>query len=97
MAKTAKKEKKSSKESGILKIDDIRGKTPDELTDLVLSFKKDQFNTRFMKLSGETQKSSRTRKNIARIKTVQNQLKKQETVKKPANKPNTKKKVSKNA
>lgn len=78
MAK-AKKEKKTggkAKESGLLKIDDIRGKTPDELKDLVLSFKKEQFNSRFQKMAGETAKPARTRairKNIAKIQTVLNE------------------------
>ena len=81
MAKAAKKEKKSSgkaKDSAHLKPVDLRGKTPDELNDLALSFKKEQFNARFQKVSGETPKPSRTRavrKNIARIKTILNENK----------------------
>ncbi len=85
MAK-AKKEKKTSKESGILNVADIRGKTPDELKDLVLGLKREQFNSRFQKMAGEAQKPSRIRairKNIAKIKTVLNENK-------PANKSSAK-------
>lgn len=90
MAKTAKKEKKAakSKESAHLKADDLRAKTPDELKDMILQFKREQFNSRFQKTAGETINPSRTRairKNVARIKTVMTQLKQTNT------------KVSKNA
>ena len=77
-AKTTKKSGKT-KESANLKAVDLRGKTPDELKDLVLSIKKEQFNARFQKIAGEPANAGRTRtirKNIARIKTVMNESKK---------------------
>ena len=80
MAKVAKKEKKAkaakTKASDHLKAADLRAKSSDELKDLVLNFKKEQFNARFQKLAGEQPKASRSkavRKNIARIKTIMNQ------------------------
>ena len=83
----AKKEKKKAaktKESAHLKAVDLRGKTPDELNDMVVSFKKEQFNARFQKVAGEAQKASRirtVRKNIARVKTVMNETKNQKNTK----------------
>ena len=56
-----------------MKIDDIRGMTPDQLTEQLVSLKKEQFNLRFQKATGQVEKthrSSETRKDIARIKTV---------------------------
>lgn len=75
MAK-AKKESKKAKDNGILNAADLRAQTPDQLKDVVLSLKKEQFNARFQKLAGEAAKPSRTRavrKNIARAKTVQSE------------------------
>lgn len=83
MAAAKKKDKKASgksKDSAHLKAVDLRAKTPDELKDLVLSYKKEQFNFRFQKVAGEAPKAHRTRavrKNIARIKTVMNESKKE--------------------
>jgi large subunit ribosomal protein L29 len=56
-----------------MKIDDIRGMTPDQLADNLLSLKKEQFNLRFQAATGQVEKthrSSEVRKDIARIKTV---------------------------
>ncbi|WP_304170283.1 50S ribosomal protein L29 [Phenylobacterium aquaticum] len=56
-----------------MKIDDIRGMTPDQLGDTLLSLKKEQFNLRFQAATGQVEKthrSSEVRKDIARIKTV---------------------------
>jgi len=96
MAK-AKKEKKTgkSKESASLKAVDLRAKTADELKDMVVSFKKEQFNSRFQKIAGEAPNVSRTRairKNLARIKTVMSEAKN-----KAKTNTKTKVKVSKNA
>ena len=80
LAKKTKKPAGKSKESAHLKAVDLRSKTPDELKDLVLSFRKDQFNGRFQKIAGENQNPARSRavrKNIARIKTVMNESKKE--------------------
>ena len=56
-----------------MKIEDIRGMTPDQLTDQLVTLKKEQFNLRFQKATGQVEKTHRVgevRKDIARIKTV---------------------------
>ena len=56
-----------------MKIDDIRGMTPDQLTENLVNLKKEQFNLRFQKATGQQEKTHRVgeiRKDIARIKTV---------------------------
>ena len=56
-----------------MKIDEIRGMTPDQLTEQLVSLKKEQFNLRFQKATGQIEKTHRVdqvRKDIARIKTV---------------------------
>jgi len=54
-------------------IDEIRRMTGDQLTDQLLSLKKEQFNLRFQAATGQLEKTHRVnqiRKDIARIKTV---------------------------
>ena len=56
-----------------MKIDDVRGLTPDQLADQLLKLKKEQFNLRFQAATGQVEKTHRVgevRKDIARIKTV---------------------------
>ena len=56
-----------------MKIEDIRGMTPDQLTDQLTTLKKEQFNLRFQKATGQVEKTHRVgevRKDIARIQTV---------------------------
>jgi large subunit ribosomal protein L29 len=56
-----------------MKIDEIRGMTPDQLADALLNLKKEQFNLRFQKATGQIEKTHRVnevRKDIARIKTT---------------------------
>jgi large subunit ribosomal protein L29 len=56
-----------------MKIDDIRGMTPDQLNEQLLTLKKEAFNLRFQTATGQLEKSHRVsevRKDIARIKTV---------------------------
>ena len=56
-----------------MKIDDIRGMTPDQLSEQLVNLKKEQFNLRFQKATGQIEKTHRVdevRKDIARIKTV---------------------------
>lgn len=56
-----------------MKIDDVRGMTPDQLAETLVSLKKEQFNLRFQKATGQVEKTHRVdevRKDIARIKTV---------------------------
>jgi large subunit ribosomal protein L29 len=63
-----------------MKIEDVRGFTPDQLTDSLGNLKKEQFNLRFQAATGQMEKSHRVgqiRKDIARIKTVMRQKKAQ--------------------
>jgi large subunit ribosomal protein L29 len=56
-----------------MKIEDVRRLTQDELTDQLLSLKKEQFNLRFQAATGQLEKTHRVevvRRDIARIKTV---------------------------
>ena len=56
-----------------MKIDEVRGLTPDQLADTLVSLKKEQFNLRFQKATGQIEKTHRVdqvRKDIARIKTI---------------------------
>ena len=55
-----------------MKIDEVRGLTADQLTEQLVSLKKEQFNLRFQKATGQIEKTHRVdevRKDIARIKT----------------------------
>ena len=56
-----------------MKIDDVRGMTPDQLSEQLINLKKEQFNLRFQRATGQLEKTHRVdevRKDIARIKTV---------------------------
>ena len=56
-----------------MKMEDIRGMTPDQLGEALLNLKKEQFNLRFQAATGQVEKTHRVnevRKDIARIKTV---------------------------
>ena len=56
-----------------MKASDVRAKTPDQLTEQLVNLKKEQFNLRFQKATGQLEKTHRVdqvRKDIARIKTV---------------------------
>lgn len=56
-----------------MKAEDLRGRTEDELKDQLLALKKEQFNLRFQKASGQLENTARVgtvRRDIARIKTV---------------------------
>jgi large subunit ribosomal protein L29 len=62
-----------------MKMSEISTKTVKQLLEDLFNLKKEQFNNRFQKVSGEAVKPSRTRelkKVIARIKTRLNELKK---------------------
>ncbi|MFD2180883.1 50S ribosomal protein L29 [Rhodoplanes azumiensis] len=55
------------------KIEDFRTMTVDQLDDELLKLKKEQFNLRFQKATGQLENTSRVRqvrRDIARIKTV---------------------------
>lgn len=55
------------------KIVDIRTKTADELSGLLLDLRKEQFNLRFQRATGQLEATGRiqaVRRDIARVKTV---------------------------
>ena len=55
-----------------MKIDDVRGLTPDQLSEQLINLKKEQFNLRFQKATGQIEKTHRVeqvRRDIARIRT----------------------------
>ncbi|MBI1207315.1 MAG: 50S ribosomal protein L29 [Azospirillum sp.] len=56
-----------------MKAEDFRGRTVDELNDQLLALKKEQFNLRFQRASGQLENTARVgavRKDIARIRTI---------------------------
>ena len=58
------------------RVSDIKAMTDDQLNDEVLKLKKEQFNLRFQKATGQLEKTSRireVRRDIARVKTVAKQ------------------------
>ena len=58
----------------MLKAADARAKTPDELADLLLALRKEQFNLRFQRAMGQQEGVARVRevrRSIARVKTIQ--------------------------
>jgi large subunit ribosomal protein L29 len=56
-----------------MKAEELRTKTQDQLTDDLAALKKEQFNLRFQKATGQLEKTARVkevRRDIARIKTI---------------------------
>ena len=56
-----------------MKAADLKTKTPDELKDALIELRKEQFNLRFQKASGQLENTARVRqvrRGIARIKTL---------------------------
>ena len=56
-----------------MKAADVRAMSADELSDELAKLKKEQFNLRFQKATGQLEKTSRVkevRRDIARIKTI---------------------------
>ena len=56
-----------------MKAEELRGQTKDQLTDQLVDLRKEQFNLRFQKASGQLENTARVRQvrhDIARIKTV---------------------------
>ena len=52
---------------------DVRAKTPDELSTVLLDLRKEQFNLRFQRATGQQEGVSRVklvRRQIARVKTI---------------------------
>jgi large subunit ribosomal protein L29 len=59
-----------------LKIDDIRRMTTDQMDDEIVKLKKERFNLRFQRATGQLENTSRireARRDIARIKTIARQ------------------------
>ncbi len=55
------------------RLSDIKAMTPDQLADEVVKLKKEQFNLRFQRATGQLENSSRVRvvrRDIARVKTI---------------------------
>jgi large subunit ribosomal protein L29 len=60
--------------NALYKAGDIRVKTPDELSTLLLDLRKEQFNLRFQRATGQQEGTGRVRevrREIARVKTIQ--------------------------
>jgi large subunit ribosomal protein L29 len=56
------------------KISEVRDMTPDQLQDELIKLKKEQFNLRFQKATGQLANTSRVRavrRSIARVKTLE--------------------------
>jgi len=65
-----------------MKTTDLRAKSADELSDMLVQLKKEQFNLRFQAASGQLENTARVRevrRDIARIKTLQAQAAAAET------------------
>ena len=61
-----------------MKTADLRSKTPDELAAELMNLRKEQFNFRFQKSTGQLENTGRVRivrRDIARIKTLLNEIK----------------------
>ena len=59
-----------------MKVEDVRAKNDGELETELLALKKEQFNLRFQRATGQLENSARVRsvrRHIARVKTVLNQ------------------------
>ncbi len=58
------------------RVSDLKTMSPDQLQDELLRLKKEQFNLRFQRATGQLENTSRVaevRKDIARVKTLQSQ------------------------
>ena len=67
-----------------MKAGDARAMTPDQLSDELMKLKKEQFNLRFQRATGQLENTGRVRevrRDIARIKTVAEQKRAAEKVK----------------
>lgn len=59
-----------------LKVEDIRRMTADQMDDEILKLKKERFNLRFQRATGQLENTSRmreARRDIARVKTIARQ------------------------
>jgi large subunit ribosomal protein L29 len=56
-----------------MKVEDVRAMSADQMEDAILNLKKERFNLRFQRATGQLENTSRlreARRDIARIKTV---------------------------
>ena len=56
-----------------MKAEDIRAMSPDQMDDAIVNLKKERFNLRFQRATGQLENTSRlkeARRDIARIKTI---------------------------
>lgn len=56
-----------------MKAEEVRNKTPDELKDRLVQLRREQFNMRFQRASGQLENTMRVRqvrRDIARIRTI---------------------------
>jgi len=56
-----------------MKIGDVRAMSPDQMDDAVVNLKKERFNLRFQRATGQLENTSRlreARRDIARVKTI---------------------------
>jgi large subunit ribosomal protein L29 len=56
-----------------IKAEDIRAMSPDQMEDAILNLKKERFNLRFQRATGQLENTSRlreARRDIARVKTI---------------------------
>lgn len=71
-----------------MKMDELKGKTPDELGKILIDLKKEQVNQRFQKKAGQLEKQDvirKTRRDVARIRTQMSLIKLgKDTAAKPA-------------
>jgi large subunit ribosomal protein L29 len=59
-----------------MKADELRGKTPDELREQLVSLKKEAFNLRFQGATNQLENTARVRqvrRDVARVSTILNQ------------------------
>ena len=57
-------------------VKELRGKTPDQLRDQLVSLKKEAFNLRFQQATGQIENTARmrvVRRDVARVMTVMNE------------------------
>ena len=60
-----------------MKVEELKGKSSDELRDQLIDLKKEALNMRFQRVNGQLENTARIREvrhDIARIKTVMNRL-----------------------
>ncbi len=72
-----------------MEAEELRSKTVDELTKLVMDLRKEQFNARFQRSQGSLENTAQVRKarrTLARIKTILNQKRVEPAAKKAVSK-----------